>query len=152
MEINKWILKFIQSVFMFVILLLFVYYIYPGPGYAFDTIIAIAIVLILFLFHELLHYIKAKKLGYEVEWYTTTFMAGFEIDKRSRRQKWIKDKKQIGLFPYYFIIPASIVILSIGIIISNLGISIAGFASLLLHGISFSLEGKEIQSPKLTKK
>lgn len=145
MKINKWILKFIQSVLTFVILLSFVYYIYPGPGYAFDTILAISIVLILFLIHELLHYVKAKKLGYKVEWYTTTFMAGFEIDKKSRRQKWIEDKKQIGIFPYYFIIPVSLVILIIGIIISSLGISIAGFTSLLLHCITFSLEGKDIE-------
>ena len=144
MKINKWILKFIQSVLTFVILLSFVYYIYPGSGYAFDTISAISIVLILFLIHELLHYIKAKKLGYEVEWYTTTFMAGFDINKKSRRQKWIEDKKQIGLFPYYFIIPASVIILLIGIITSSLGISIAGFASLLLHGISITCEGKEL--------
>lgn len=107
-----------------------------------DTLLAITIVLSIAFVHEALHYRKAIKLGYNPKWYRTRFKMGFEITPHTNRKKWLKDKKQIGLAPYYFAIPVSVALLVIGFYFNSIGIFVAGVGSLILHGISLPSEGK----------
>lgn len=150
---NKWISKFLQLIIVFTVLLCVVYFVYPGPGYVADTVLSIAIVIILFLIHEGLHFYQAKKLGYNVKWYRGKITMGFDIeDDVKDKEKWKQDLKKIGYFPYIFIMPASVIILTIGFLLNSLGIAIAGFACILLHCITFPLEGRDEEEKEAKKK
>jgi len=109
-----------------------------------DTLIAITIVLVIGFTHEALHYRVATKLGYTPKWWRTKLRMGFEIAHHTNRKQWTIDKKKIATAPYVVLIPITIVVLLLGIYFENLGLIIAGVGSLLLHGISWPTEGKEI--------
>lgn len=107
-----------------------------------NTILAITIVLCMGFTHEALHYGKAVSLGYVPKWYRTKVMMGFEIDDNPDKRIREKHKKQIGYAPYPVIMPISIAILLLGLCFNNLGLFVAGLASIILHGIAFPLEGR----------
>ena len=109
-----------------------------------DTLIAITIVLVIGFTHEALHYRVAVRLGYAPKWWRTKLRMGFEIAHHSNRKQWLVDKKKIAIAPYIVLIPISVGVLCIGIYFENIGVTIAGIGSLLLHGISWPTEGKEI--------
>jgi len=108
-----------------------------------QSFIAVAITIIIGLVHEGLHYREAIKLGYSPVWWRTRFRMGFTINSHSKRDEWLKDKRKIAIAPYIFLIPLTIIILSIGIITNTLGLTIAGIGSLLMHGYTISKEGIE---------
>jgi fatty acid desaturase len=105
----------------------------------------IIIALVFGFFHEVMHYWKAHQLGYEVEWWRTTFRMGFNVDSGDRPMKqWNKDNTQIALAPYYLVIPIATIFLVVGIIFQEWGVVLGCSATLLMHAFSFTKEGKEV--------
>ena len=141
--LHKWIKK---TIFTGLLLIGVVYLIefYFDIPVVIDTLIGITIVLFLGFFHEGLHYWQAVRLGYEPKWYRTRFTMGFEISHKSARGKWLKDKKKIALAPYIVIMPLSFIIVFIGYALENVGILIAGIASILLHLLTYKKEGVRV--------
>ena len=107
----------------------------------FHTILAIGIVLILGFLHEGLHYYQAIRLSYKPKWWRTKVRMGFEIEHDNSKQ-WQSDNKKIARLPYVVIIPISVFIFSFGLYFNVLGLMIAGIGTILLHGVSYPLEGK----------
>ena len=103
----------------------------------YNTIIAITIAVSLGWFHEYLHIRKAKQLG-------LVFTRGrrFENKITVNTDDPVKGK-QIGDAPYKVIIPIAIVLLIIGISISQLGLIIGAVATLLIHAVTYRLEGRD---------
>ena len=113
-----------------------------------QTLIAIFSILMVWLFHEALHYIRAVRLKYKIKWYRTKFTMGFEIDHPSIRgqitpekQKIKDDIKKIGRFPYYFLVPVSIIFIVVGYFTWYWGFIVAGIVSLAFHVWTFTQEG-----------
>jgi len=113
----------------------------------FDVIIALTIALCISVpfgtFHEYLHARKAKQLGCVVT-----------KGKRFKNETIVDTKdpvkvKQIATAPYKVIVPLAILILLIGIILVNIefiyrvGIIIGAVSTLLIHAISYPLEGRD---------
>lgn len=140
--IKKWIVKSV-SVTIILMVLVFAIQQFLMIQVLVDTLLAITIVLSIAFVHEALHYYEAVKLGYRPKWWRTRFRMGFEISHHSERGKWLVDKKKIARIPYYFAIPVSVALIPIGYVLGFYGIMIAGIGSLILHGISFPLEGKD---------
>jgi len=140
--LKTWITK---SVLTLLLLLAVVYTIelYTDFHIVVHSIIGIVIALTIGFMHEGLHYLKAKKLGYETEWFRTKMSMGFTISHKSNRGQWRIDKKKIALAPYYALVPVSIIILLIGIYLGHLGIGVGGVAGILLHVIGWPMEGKD---------
>lgn len=140
---KQWVIK---TVIVTLTLLAIVYLIqlYFDVQILVDTLIAITIVLVIGFTHEALHYRIAIKLGYKPKWWRTKLRMGFEVAHHTNRKQWNIDKRKIAIAPYVVLIPIIIVILLLGIYLQNLGLSIAGIGSLLLHGISWPSEGKEV--------
>ena len=139
--IKQWVTK---SIIILCILMLVVFSIerYFEIPIVINTLIAIIIALAIGFTHEFLHYYEAIRLGYTPKWYRTKIMMGFEISHHSSRKKFMEDRRKIGLFPYVFLVPLSVVILVYGVYIEHLGIGIGGVAGLLLHVVGWPKEGK----------
>jgi len=116
---------------------------YTGLVIVTHSVIAITITLCLGFIHEAIHYREAIKLGYKPKWWRTRFRMGFEIDSHSKRSEWIKDKKKIGIAPYYVVVPLSFLIFGLGILVQHLGIIVGGLVGILLHIITYRSEGVE---------
>jgi len=140
--IKTWIMKSVMS-FILLILIAFIIERYTGYLIVTHSIIAIAIALSLGFLHEVMHYWKATKLGYQPKWYRTTFRMYFEVSSHSNRKSWREDMKKIGIAPYYVVVPLSFAILIIGLSIQHLGIIIGGLGSIILHLVSYRKEGEE---------
>ncbi len=141
--LRKWVTKTILTGLLLIAIVYYIEFYFDVPVVV-DTIIGITIVLFLGFLHEWLHYWQAVKLGYEPKWYRTRFTMGFEISHKSARGKWLKDKRKIALSPYVVIMPLSFIIVFIGYVIGNIGILIAGVASILLHIITYKKEGVRV--------
>jgi len=102
-----------------------------------QSIIALCIAIPMGYFHEYLHIRKAKQLG-------------CEIVKRKGNQLTIntghdeKKNKLIANAPYKIIIPISIIILVIGIYLLQIGLMVGSGGTILIHAISYPLEGRDI--------
>lgn len=140
--IKTWITKSVLSATLLLLISLIIER-YTGLVIVTHIIIATTIALCLGFLHEGLHYRKAKKLGYEPKWWRTRFRMGFEIESHSKRSKWIKDKKEIGVAPYYVVVPLSFLIFGLGVLVQHLGIIAGGFTGILLHIITYRSEGVE---------
>jgi len=140
--LKTWITK---SVMTLIILLGVVYVVqmYFDLPIMIDTITAIIIALTIGFTHEGLHYRQAVKLGYKPKWYRTKIMMGFVISHHTKRDVWMVHKKKIARAPYIVLVPVSLVILLAGWYIGSLGVMIGGIAGLLLHGVSWPMEGKD---------
>jgi len=141
--LKTWISK---SIMTLLILLAIVYLVefYMEMPILVDSILAIIIALCIGFTHEALHYRKAVKLGYEPKWYRTKIMMGFEITHHTKRSIWMKHRKQIALAPYVVLVPVSIILIVVGVYYNYLGILIGGIAGVLLHGVSWFFEGKDV--------
>jgi len=106
----------------------------------FNSIIGILIAVPLAIVHEMLHARKAKQLGCLVE-------------DRGLGQRFIKNEtivdtkdpekiKQIARAPYYYLVPASIVILVIGLCVNQWGIIFGGGGFLFMQCITYPIEGR----------
>jgi len=133
-----------RTIMLGIILFILVYWIDQNTEWdiVYHTIVAVSIALFLGLFHEALHYYKAIKLGYTPKWFRTKFRVCFEVNLTGPKQSQLLQRKMIGIFPYIFIVPISLVILGIGVYLNHLGIIVGGVTSLLLHAVTFSKEGK----------
>lgn len=118
----------------------------------FHAIIAIIIAVSCGKIHELLHVVRAKQLGYKInkiEWWKN------EVDIAITQDD--PNNKAIGRFPYYVMIPASIIMIVVGwqpwnsIFPWFLGITIAGIGLLLMHLVTLPFEGREDEIKKVSK-
>jgi len=102
-----------------------------------NSLIAVAIAVPMGVIHEYLHKRKAKQLGYNV------------VKSNLVKNETIVDVtdkthvKQIARAPYYYLIPLNLIILIIGIYLMQFGIMCGGGGTLLMHAISYPLEGRE---------
>ena len=135
--VKQWAIK-TGMLFVIFVFLIYLTGIYFKVDLLSNTLIAIGIALFVGLIHEYLHYHQAKKLGYKITWYRTTFTMGFEVS-HNKTEQWKKDKKKISLLPYYVLLPASIIIFLIGITLSIWGIWVGGVMGILLHTIAYPL-------------
>lgn len=141
--VRQWITKTILLVIFLLVLVAVIDVYLPYPILT-DTIIAFTLVLCIGFSHEALHFMTAMKLGYKPKWYRTRFKMGFEIVPHTNRKKWMNDKKVIALKPYIVLVPFSCIILAVGLLFNHLGLVIGAIGSLLMHGISYPTEGREI--------
>jgi len=106
-----------------------------------NSIIGIIIAVPLGFIHEILHARKARQLDCLV------------VD-RGLGQRFIKNEtivdtndpekiKQIARAPYYYLVPASIIILLIGIYLNQWGLIFGGGGFLFMQCITYPLEGRE---------
>jgi len=111
-----------------------------------NSIIGILIAIPLAIIHEMLHARKAKQLGCLV------------VD-RGLGQRFIKNEtivdtkdpekiKQIARAPYFYLVPASFVILVIGLYLNQWGIIIGGGGFLFMQCITYPLEGRPEKGEK----
>jgi len=100
-------------------------------------IIALCIAVPFGAIHEYLHRRKANQLGYKV-----TRGPKFKNETIVNVTK-PEDIKQIANAPYIVIVPICIIILVIGIYLIHLGLIAGSGGTLLMHAISYPLEGKE---------
>ena len=100
------------------------------------TVIALCIAVPFGTIHEYLHKRKAIQLGCKVE-------SGpkFKNETVVNTTDPVKIKK-IARAPYVVIVPINIIILVIGIYLLHIGLLIGSGATLLMHAISYPLEGK----------
>ena len=144
LNIKHWISKMIQVTVLLTILI-FVVERWLNISILVDTLLAVLIVLSIGFTHEGLHYYQAVKLGYKPKWYRTRFMMGFEIEHKRRSSTWTQHKKMIAELPYKVLLPVSTIIFIIGIAFNVYGVWIAGLGSMLLHGVSWFHEGKDVE-------
>jgi len=139
-NVSFWI---IRTICVAIILFTLVYAVqqYIGIPILTDAMVAVTLVLLIGLAHEFFHYIVAVRLGYKPVWFREKMKMGFDITPHTNRKKWRKDNKKIALTPYYVLIPVSLLLIGGGYYYGNLGITIAGIGSLLLHGMSIKKEG-----------
>jgi len=142
LNFKKWIIKTIMMMCFLLVLVLMTEYMF-NVDILRDVVIAIAITVSIGFIHEGLHYRKAKELGYNVEWFRTRFTMGFDIKKKNTKT-WSKDMKAIGIAPYKYIFPISFIPLVFGVLLSSLGLVVAGIVSIVLHIFTYTKEGKEI--------
>ena len=100
-------------------------------------IIAVIIAVSFGVIHEYLHRRKAIQLGCNV-----TKGPRFKNETIVDTTDPIK-VKQIARAPYIVIVPIALVILGIGIYLVHLGLMAGGGATLLIHAITYPLEGRE---------
>lgn len=89
--------------------------------------------------HELFHVYSAKKLGYKInkiEWWKNEVDIAIEQDD--------PNNAKIARAPYYFMIPFSIILIILGWQFKFLGVGVAGVGLLLMHLVTFKLEGREV--------
>jgi len=102
-----------------------------------NIILALCIAVPMGWFHEYLHMRKAKQLGLTVT-----------RPKAIKNQILVDTKdpvftKQIGDAPYKIIIPLSIILLIIGVYFLQLGLIMGSAGTILIHMISYPLEGRD---------
>jgi len=102
-------------------------------------IIAICIAVPFGIIHEYLHRRKAIQLGCKV-----TKGPRFKNETIVDTVDPVKTK-QIARAPYIVIVPIAFVILIIGIYLLHLGLMVGGGGTLLMHAISYPLEGREMK-------
>jgi len=99
-------------------------------------IIAICIAVPFGTIHEYLHRRKAKQLG-------------CKFTQGKHRNETIVDTndpiitKKIARAPYPILVPIALVILGIGIYLMHIGLVVGSGATLLIHAISYPLEGRD---------
>ena len=119
-----------------------------------NTILALVIALALGKFHEVLHALKAKQLGYRVNkisWWKN------EVDIAVSEDN--PDSKKIARFPYLINVPIGFILSIIGfygilqiypLVVFNydmsLGVLVGGVATLFLHALSVKFEGKDVNN------
>jgi len=140
--LKTWITKSIMTL-LILLGIIYVVQLYFDMPIMIDTILAITIALAIGFTHEGLHYRQAVKLGYKPKWYREKITMGFIISHHTKRSVWLGHKKKIARAPYVVLVPVSVVILLLGLYMSSLGLTIGGVAGLLLHGISWPMEGKD---------
>jgi len=106
------------------------------------AIIAICIAVPFGTIHEYLHMRKAKQLGCAV-----TTGPRFKNETIVDTNDPVLVKK-IGNAPYPVIVPIAIIILIIGIYLMQIGVIVGSGATLLLHAISYPLEGRDEKKAK----
>ena len=92
--------------------------------------------------HEYLHMRKAKQLGCKVS-----------KGKRFKNETIVDTTdpvkiKKIGRAPYIVLVPLATIILIIGIYLANIGLMVGGGGTILIHAISYPLEGREEKEVK----
>jgi len=105
-------------------------------------IIAICIAVPFGTVHEYLHMRKAKQLGCKV-----TKGPKFKNETIVDTTDPVLVKK-IGKAPYVVLVPLATIILVIGIYLIHIGLIVGGGGTLLIHIISYPLEGKERKEVK----
>ena len=124
------------------------------------VLLGVTIAILFGLFHECLHYRCAINLGYIPEWYRTRIKFGFDIDTNQKteeqkekdsklsikqfKQQNVTDANMIGRAPYVVILPLSFLLLVFGFIANIHGVMLGAGATLFLHMISYTKEGKEV--------
>jgi len=112
----------------------------------FHAVVAILIAVPCGKIHELIHVYSAKKLGYKInkiEWWKNEVDIAIEQDD--------PNNKKIARAPYYVMIPFSIILIIIGWQLKFLGVGVAGVGLLLMHLVTFKLEGREEDLEELAK-
>jgi len=142
LNVRRWIIKTIITGCGLIALLLLVEFLFDIEILT-DGFIAIIIVLSIGFLHEGLHYREATRLGYKPKWYRTIFTMGFEIH-HDNTSEWEKHKKLIGRAPYKVVIPLIFIIMIIGVVLNSFGLMIASVGSLLLHIVSYKMEGRDV--------
>jgi len=100
-------------------------------------IIALCIAVPFGTFHEYLHMRKAKQLGCKVS-----------KGKRFKNETIVDTTdpifiKKIGNAPYVVLVPLALLILAVGVYFMHVGIIIGSSGTLLIHAISYPLEGRD---------
>jgi len=118
-----------------------------------NTIIAIIIALVAGKFHEVIHALRAKQLGYKVNkislWKNETDIAIEDDDP---------NVKDIAMAPYYVMLPLGFILIVFGYYLLTiqsmffLGIMVAGVAIVFLHLLSLKFEGKDLNAISMDKK
>jgi len=100
-------------------------------------LLAVAIAIPMGTLHEYLHFRKATQLG-------------CKVTRNYRKNETVVEgdddpaiAKQIKQAPYKLIIPISIILLIIGLYFFILGVIMGSVGTLLIHAISYPLEGRE---------
>ena len=117
---------------------------YIGMDILTTAIGTVFVLLAIFFLHEYLHYKKAKQLGYEVKWYRTRFLMGFEISHHTNRKTFMKHTQMIGRYPYYFLAPLTVLLVLVGIVLNIQFLIFSGALSAVFHLITWFQEGKEV--------
>ena len=110
--------------------------------FIFHGAIAICIAVPFGTVHEYLHMRKAKQLGCKV-----TKGKRFKNETIVDTTDPVKVKK-IGRAPYPILVPLATVILVIGIYFMHVGLIVGGGGTILIHAISYPLEGREEKEVK----
>jgi len=105
-------------------------------------LIAIAVAIPMGTIHEYLHRRKATQLGYKVV--RSSFAKNETVVDVTNEVH----KKQIARVPYYYLIPLNLIIFIIGFYLFHIGIMVGSGATLMMHGISYPLEGREEKKRK----
>jgi len=112
----------------------------------FHAVVAIAIVVPCGKIHELIHVYMAKKLGYKIN-YIKLWKNEVDIEIEPDDP----NSRKIANAPYYVMIPFSIILIWLGWHFKFLGIGVAGVGLLLMHLVTFKLEGRESEVEEITK-
>jgi len=109
-----------------------------------NFLIALVIALVSGKFHEVIHYVVARRLGYKVNSFS---LWKNEVDVAIEPTD--PNYKKIAVAPYLFFYPFGTVMLLLGIYLFPsdlfLGFLVAGIAILFLHTLSFFYEGKDVK-------
>ena len=140
-----WITKTIMTLAL-LLALTYVVQVWLGIELVGLTLQAIFIALSFGFFHELLHFMTARRLGYEAEWWRTTLRMGFIIDSGDKsKEQWEKDNNAIAIMPYFFVIPVAVAVLVLSAVTRQYGFAVGSIATLLLHIYSFFREGEDVE-------
>jgi hypothetical protein len=102
-----------------------------------QIIIAILFSMAVGKFHETIHLITAKLLGYKVK-YFKLWRNETDVDIQDTDPNW----KKIARAPYYVMFPLGVVLIIVGWYYS-LGLFVAGIGTIIMHLVTFNLEGKD---------
>jgi len=120
----------------------------------FHIFVAISITLPLGKFHELLHVVKAKQLGYKCTkfslWKNEIEIHRKDCDGKCKDTCFTKENphwKTVGYAPYFVMFPLGFLLIVLGLQPWQggtfiLGVFVAGIAVILLHCLSLPFEGK----------
>ena len=103
-----------------------------------NLIIAGVICVLFEIFHELLHILRAKQLGYKISSFSIK-NAEVVVDVKNE-----SDNIKIARFPYLIILPVSILMLYIGYSYSIDFLTWSSIMIVIFHIISYKLEGREV--------
>ena len=117
------------------------------PWFLIKLIYVLPITLSVFIVHEALHFITATLLGYKTDWYPVNMvripytkhfiqMEGFDVIFPNQAAA-DKHKRIIGIAPYLFVFPLSLIFLLTGI----LHLQVSGTILIITHLFSILFEG-----------